>query len=113
MNKLFLLLSAVFCIIIGFSACQQRPSTERHQVQQQPATIEIIYTDKAGTPLHAQFDNLQHEVTLAFTEQSVTLPKVVSASGVKYASGVEVFWTKGSHALYKRDGGIQFKGTNQ
>ena len=74
----------------------------------------ITYMSDTGERLHATYDQCRNSTTLVVNGRTVTLYRIVSASGAKYSSNEdEVFWNKGGSATYWKNGNIIFQGIEE
>lgn len=73
--------------------------------------IAVAYRSAANEELRVTYDNFRQTVTLHMSKKDITLPRAVSASGARYATGDEEFWNKGSHAIYRKGGTLLFEGS--
>lgn len=57
-----------------------------------------------GISIEAVFDNATDTVTVTLPDDTVTLPRVESASGARYSDGTTTFWNHGDEVLVEVDG---------
>lgn len=72
----------------------------------------VIYVSSTGAQLTAYFDGHAGSVTLNLPDgRTVSLPRAISGSGARYASGSMVFWEHQGEASVWIDEKLIFKGT--
>jgi len=70
------------------------------------ADVQVLHYQCGTTPLTIRQNNRLSQVNLILDGTQLTLPQVVSASGVRYDNGHYIFWSKGNRAFVERDGRI-------
>jgi membrane-bound inhibitor of C-type lysozyme len=79
-----------------------------------PELVRVEYLSETGERLAVTYDNVNQQVTLSTEAGPVTLPRAVSASGARFtADEGEVFWNKGSRAMYWKSGELLFEGIEE
>lgn len=73
------------------------------------STQKFIYQCDEGKTLLVEFDTRGEMVMLTINRLWIYLPKVPSASGVKYSDGNSVFWMKGEVATIEIDQSNRFQ----
>ncbi len=68
------------------------------------ADIRVLHYQCGTLPLTVRQNNRLSQVSLILDGKQLTLPQVVSASGVRYDNGHYIFWSKGNRAFIERDG---------
>ena len=67
---------------------------------QQKKLTTFVYECQSGNSFTVNIEGRMAWVFLP--EQTVSLPKISSASGVKYSDGQSTFWSKGNKAMFER-----------
>lgn len=71
---------------------------------------DIVFDCENGYSFTVRFKE-EKEAELSLPDKTVTLPRVISGSGARYAEGDMVFWTKGEWALLET-GSKSYKNCN-
>lgn len=92
--------------LVALAGCHRAPNEVAPTDTPPPEGVLRAYVWECDGGLTLRMKNLYREnaITLEMHEGPRKLPQVVSASGAKYADGSLMFWTKGSTAMFERQG---------